>query len=75
MKNKDMLKQLRDMSEMELSDKCKELKEEIFNIRFKLVTDHSGDFTRIKYNKRQIARINTIVREREMLKELETASN
>ena len=75
MKNKDMLNQLREMSELELNDKRKELKEEIFNVRFKLVTDHAGDFTRIKYNKRQIARINTILKERELIKELETASN
>ncbi len=66
MKNKDMMKQLHEMSEMELNEKRKDLKEEIFNVRFKLVTDHAGDFTRIKYNKRLIARINTIIREREL---------
>jgi len=74
MKNRAMLKQLREMTELELNEKRNDLKEEIFNVRFKLVTDHAGDFTRIKYNRRQIARINTIIAEREK-EERERASN
>ncbi len=66
MKNRDLLKELREMTDADLKEKINDLKEEIFNVRFKLVTDHSGDFTRIKYNKRVIARIKTIIREREL---------
>lgn len=66
MKNRDQLYELRDMNEVQLEEKRKELKEEIFNIRFKLVTDHAGDFTKIKKNKRIVAKINTILREREL---------
>lgn len=60
-KIKDRMKQLREMSELELNEEVKALKEEIFNIRFQMATSHSGDFTRIKYNKRMIARIKTIM--------------
>lgn len=66
MKNKKLMDTLRDSSTSELEKKRDSLKEEAFNIRFQLATSHGGDYARIRKNKRTIARINTIIREREL---------
>lgn len=67
-KHKEQLKQFRSMKEKELNEKIAELKEEIFNIRFQLATSHSGDFSKIRQNKRMIARIKTIITEMQTVK-------
>jgi large subunit ribosomal protein L29 len=65
MKIKEQLKKFRSMDEKELNEKIAELKEEIFNIRFQLATSHSGEFSKIRQNKRMIARIKTIMTEKQ----------
>ena len=69
MKIKEQLKKFRSMDkkelEKELNEKIAELKEEIFNIRFQLATSHSGEFSKIRQNKRMIARIKTIITEKQ----------
>ena len=54
MKIKEQLKKFRSMDEKELNEKIADLKEEIFNIRFQLATSHSGEFSKIRQNKRMI---------------------
>jgi large subunit ribosomal protein L29 len=68
MKIKEQLKKFRSMDEKELNEKIADLKEEIFNIRFQLATSHSGEFSKIRQNKRMIARIKTIITEKQTVK-------
>ena len=61
---------LRDLSEDELDTKLVEAKEELFNLRFQLVTGQLDNPMQIKVVRKQVARILTLMRERE-LEELE----
>jgi large subunit ribosomal protein L29 len=58
--------QLRDVSEDELETKLAEAKEELFNLRFQLVTGQLDNPMRIKQVRKQVARILTLMREREL---------
>ena len=65
MKIREQLKKFRSMEPEELNKTIADLKEEIFNIRFQLATSHSGEFSKIRQNKRMIARIKTIITEKQ----------
>lgn len=54
------------LTDAELATKLKEAKEEVFNLRFSAVTHRLEDSGRLKEVKRNIARIYTIAREREL---------
>lgn len=58
--------QLRDMSDDELDEKLAAAKEELFNLRFQLVTGQLDNPMRIKLMRKEVARILTVVREREL---------
>lgn len=58
--------QLDKLTDAELGEKVKELKEELFNLRFSAVTHRLEDQGRLKEVRRDIARIYTIAREREL---------
>ena len=62
--------ELRDMTMQELNDKLAELKSELFNLRFQLATGQLDNPMRIKSVRKDIARVKTIARERE-LKEMQ----
>ena len=62
MKTKD----LAFLSETELDTKLAELKQELFNLRFQLAVNQLDNPTRIKAVKKDIARIKTIQRQREL---------
>lgn len=66
--------QLRNLSTDELSARLDDAKEELMNLRFQQSTGELTDHTRIRLVRRQIARILTIFRERELViePELET---
>ncbi len=59
-------KELRDMTTKELNDKLAELKSELFNLRFQLATGQLDNPMRIKAVRKDIARVKTVVREREL---------
>lgn len=59
-------KEVRDMTEDELKLKLTSLKEELFNLRFQVATGQLDNPMRIKDVRRSIARILTIIREREL---------
>lgn len=59
-------KEIRDLSAEELDAQLKNSKQELFNLRFQLVTGQLDNPMRIRDVKRTIARIKTIIREREM---------
>ncbi len=54
------------LSEAELAEKLAELKQELFNLRFQLAVNQLDNPTRIKAVKKDIARIKTIQRQREL---------
>ncbi|MCF2611479.1 50S ribosomal protein L29 [Fusobacterium perfoetens] len=57
-------KDLREMSSEDLVVKCKELKEELFNLKFQLSLGQLTNTARIREVRREIARMNTILNER-----------
>ena len=58
--------ELRELPDDELRQKLAEGKEELFNLRFQIVTGQLDDPRRIKTIKREIARVLTVLREREI---------
>ena len=48
---------------VELRDKLKELKDELFNLRFQLAVNQLDNPTRIKAVKKDIARVKTVMQE------------
>lgn len=59
-------KEIRQMSDAQLQSSLKDLKTELFNLRFQLATGQLDNPMRIGGVKKDIARIKTIVREREL---------
>jgi len=57
---------IKSMTTSELNTKLSELKSELFNLRFSLATGNLPNNTQIKTVKRDIARVKTILREREI---------
>ncbi len=57
---------LRDIADAELFVKLDEAKEELFNLRFQNVTGQLENSARLGVVRKQIARINTELREREI---------
>lgn len=57
--------ELREMTDAELVEALQEAKEERFNLRFQLATNQLDNHARIKQVKADIARILTVLRERE----------
>ena len=63
--------ELRELQEDELLERLAEQKEELFNLRFQLVTGQLDNPRRLQQVKRDIARILTVIRERELAAKLE----
>lgn len=66
-------KQFREMNEAELDSRMAQLKEELFNLRFQMATGQLENPMQLKSCKRDIARIKTIIREREITAAAEQA--
>jgi large subunit ribosomal protein L29 len=58
--------EIRALSNEELVTKLEEAHEELFNIRFRLATKQLGNHREIPAVKKRIARIETILKEREL---------
>lgn len=58
--------EIRKMSSEDLNKKVNELKNELFNLRFRLATGQLDNPSSIKSVKRDIAKVKTIIREREL---------
>ena len=58
--------EFRDLSPAELNEKMKELKSELFKLRFQLATGQLSNTMAIKNVKRDIARAKTILRKQEL---------
>ena len=59
-------KELRDMSLEELDQRLLESKHELFNLRFQLATGKQDNSARLGHVRKEIARLATILREREI---------
>lgn len=62
------LKKIREMSEMELNAELVRMKKDLFNLRFQHVTGQLENPIKMRETKRDIARIKTIIREKELAK-------
>ena len=58
--------ELRGLGAEELASRLKEAKEELFNLRFQVATGQLDNNRRLQVVRRDIARIYTVVREREL---------
>ena len=58
--------ELRDMVDEELLNRLAEAKQELFNLRFQHVTGQLDNYARLGQMKKEVARINTILRDREI---------
>ena len=56
-------KELRELTDSELQTKLKDLKQELFNLRFQLAINQLDNPMRITAVKRDIARVSTVMRE------------
>ena len=60
------IKELRELSSEDLLKKIDECKEELFNLRFSQATGNLEKPARINELRKQVARMKTIIREREL---------
>ena len=57
---------LRELDSSELAEKLNESKEELFNLRFQIATNQLDNTSRLRQIRREVARINTVIREQEI---------
>ena len=62
------LKRMREMTEVELNNELAKMKKELFNLRFQHVTGQLENPVKMREVKREIARVKTIIREKELAK-------
>lgn len=62
------LKQIREMSEAELNAELIKMKKDLFNLRFQHVTGQLENPLQLRETRRDIARVKTIIREKELAK-------
>ena len=62
------LKKIREMSEAELNSELVRMKKALFNLRFQHVTGQLENPIKMRETKRDIARVKTIIREKELAK-------
>lgn len=56
------VKNLRSLTDVELEEKARDLKKELFNLRFQFVAGRIESPAKIKQTRREIARVKTILR-------------
>ena len=61
--------EIREKSQVELEKELAELKSELFKLRFQLATNQLDNPMKLKDVKRSIARVKTVIREREVLEQ------
>ena len=60
------LNKMREMTEVELTGELDKMKKELFNLRFQHVTGQLENPVKMRELKKDIARVKTILREREL---------
>ena len=59
---------MRDMTEIELNTELSKMKKELFNLRFQHATGQLENPVKMRELKKDIARVKTIIREKELAK-------
>ena len=62
------LKKMRELTEVELNTELDKMKKELFNLRFQHVTGQLENPVKMRELARDIARVKTIIREKELAK-------
>ena len=62
------LKKMRDMTEIELNTELSKMKKELFNLRFQHATGQLENPVKMRELKKDISRVKTIIREKELAK-------
>lgn len=62
------VEKLRDLGEPELENRERELAEQIFRLRFQLTTGQAEAVGRLRLAKKDLARVKTLLRERQLRK-------
>ena len=60
---------IRNLSDIELEEELSSVKRELMNLRFKVATMQLANVNEVSKTKKRIARIHTVKRERELVKE------
>ena len=60
------VKEVRELNNEQLAEKLIELKKDLFNLRLQLATNQLDNPVKIRETKKAIARIQTVLREREL---------
>ena len=60
------LKKMRELTEVELNTELDKMKKELFNLRFQHVTGQLENPVKMRELKRDIARVKTIIREKQL---------
>ena len=68
MKSKDYVLELNGLTTEKLLDREKELKEQLFNLRFQLATGQLENTASLKQVRKDIARVKTVLRQQELNK-------
>ncbi|EEU30436.1 50S ribosomal protein L29 [Limosilactobacillus coleohominis] len=68
MKSKDFVKELNGLTTDQLLSREKELKEQLFNLRFQLATGQLENTASLKNVRKDIARVKTVLRQQELNK-------
>ena len=68
MKSKDYVQVLNGLTTDKLLDREKELKEQLFNLRFQLATGQLENTASLKQVRKDIARVKTVLRQQELNK-------
>ena len=62
------IEKLRDQDPRELSERERELSEQVFRLRFQLSTGQAEAVTKLRSTRKDLARVKTLLRERELRK-------
>ena len=68
MKTKDYVQELNGLTTDQLQNREKELKEQLFNLRFQLATGQLENTASLKSVRKNIARVKTVLRQQELNK-------
>ena len=68
MKSKDYVQELNGLTTDKLLDREKELKEQLFNLRFQLATGQLENTASLKLVRKDIARVKTVLRQQQLNK-------
>jgi len=65
------ISEIRTLSEAEIQSRLIDAREELMNLRFQLATGELSDYTRLRFTRRTIARLLTVLNELEQMAQME----